>query len=99
MTVYVYEVSGPEYFGDQHKHGRNSGVKFLAPFFSPASYLCPSPFLSTQQDDEFAETLKLCDETSPYGLTGSIFARDRVAVAKASAALRYATGNFYINDK
>jgi 1-pyrroline-5-carboxylate dehydrogenase len=39
------------------------------------------------------------DETSPYALTGAIFARDRVAIRRASDALRHAAGNFYINDK
>jgi len=50
-------------------------------------------------DDKFEETLALCDQTSPYGLTGSIFAKDRVAIEIASAALLNAAGNFYINDK
>ena len=45
------------------------------------------------------ETLKLVDETSPYALTGSIFARDRAVIAEAADALRHAAGNFYINDK
>jgi 1-pyrroline-5-carboxylate dehydrogenase len=51
------------------------------------------------QDDRFRETLKLCDETSPYALTGAIFARDRYACLEACRTLRYAAGNFYINDK
>jgi 1-pyrroline-5-carboxylate dehydrogenase len=50
-------------------------------------------------DDKFEETLHLCDETSPYALTGSIFARDRSAVVLASRILRNSAGNFYINDK
>ena len=50
-------------------------------------------------DGEFAQALALCDATSPYALTGAIFARDRSAVVQASAALRDAAGNFYINDK
>jgi 1-pyrroline-5-carboxylate dehydrogenase len=50
-------------------------------------------------DDRFEETLKLCDETSPYGLTGAIFSNDKYAMIKACRALRYAAGNFYINDK
>jgi 1-pyrroline-5-carboxylate dehydrogenase len=48
---------------------------------------------------EYEETLHLCDTTSPYGLTGSIFAQDRRAVHKATNILRHAAGNFYINDK
>ena len=50
-------------------------------------------------DDKFEETLKLCDETSPYGLTGAIFSCDRYALVKACRVLRYAAGNFYYNDK
>ncbi len=47
----------------------------------------------------YAETLDLCDTTSPYGLTGAVFARDRNAVHQAHERLRHAAGNFYINDK
>lgn len=50
-------------------------------------------------DNKFDETLKVCDETSPYALTGSIFSNDKYAMIKACRALRYAAGNFYINDK
>jgi len=50
-------------------------------------------------ENEYEKMLEICNETSPYGLTGSIFARDRIAIAKAASALRYAAGNFYINDK
>ena len=48
---------------------------------------------------QWAETLALVDRTSPYALTGAVFAQDRRAVTEAQAALRYAAGNFYINDK
>ena len=51
------------------------------------------------EDNLFDETLKLCDETSPYALTGSIFSNDKYAMIKACRALRYSAGNFYINDK
>lgn len=50
-------------------------------------------------DQEYASTLSLVDETSPYGLTGSIFARDRSAIKLAKDVLEQAAGNFYINDK
>jgi 1-pyrroline-5-carboxylate dehydrogenase len=50
-------------------------------------------------DGKFEETLELCDRTSPYGLTGAIFARDRRAIRQASETLVNAAGNFYINDK
>ncbi len=51
------------------------------------------------EDDQFEETLKLCDATSPYALTGSIFSQDRYMLNKAFDMLRYAAGNFYLNDK
>ncbi|HPR73924.1 MAG TPA: L-glutamate gamma-semialdehyde dehydrogenase [Bacteroidales bacterium] len=51
------------------------------------------------EDKRYEETLKLCDETSPYGLTGSIFSRDKYAMITACRMLRFAAGNFYINDK
>jgi 1-pyrroline-5-carboxylate dehydrogenase len=50
-------------------------------------------------DGKFEETLELCDRTSPYGLTGAIFATDREAIRQASEVLVNAAGNFYINDK
>jgi 1-pyrroline-5-carboxylate dehydrogenase len=51
------------------------------------------------EDDRLDEALRLCDETSPYGLTGSFFARDRRAIAHAARVLENAAGNFYVNDK
>jgi 1-pyrroline-5-carboxylate dehydrogenase len=50
-------------------------------------------------DADWAKTLELVDRTSPYALTGSVFARDRVAIQEAIAELRDAAGNFYVNDK
>jgi 1-pyrroline-5-carboxylate dehydrogenase len=50
-------------------------------------------------DGEYEQALGLCDSTSPYALTGAVFARDRAAVGMALDRLRYAAGNFYINDK
>ena len=50
-------------------------------------------------DAKWRETLDIVDRTSPYALTGSVFARDRAAVIEATGALRHAAGNFYINDK
>lgn len=51
------------------------------------------------EDKDFATILTLVDQTSPYALTGAIFAQDRYAIEQASVALRNAAGNFYINDK
>ena len=59
------------------------------------------PILSiyVYEDQDWTETLKLVDETSPYSLTGAVFAQDRYAIAEAYKALENASGNFYINDK
>lgn len=51
------------------------------------------------EDSKLEETLELCDTTSPYGLTGAVFSTDRIAAAHMCEKLRYAAGNFYINDK
>jgi 1-pyrroline-5-carboxylate dehydrogenase len=48
---------------------------------------------------EWRETLALVDSTSPYALTGAVFARDRAALVEAERVLRNAAGNFYLNDK
>jgi 1-pyrroline-5-carboxylate dehydrogenase len=50
-------------------------------------------------EDAFEETMDLVNETSPYALTGSIIARDRRAIARATEKLRHSAGNFYVNDK
>jgi 1-pyrroline-5-carboxylate dehydrogenase len=59
------------------------------------------PILTVHVYDEtkFEQTLELCDRSTPYALTGAIFAEDRSAVATAVERLRFAAGNFYINDK
>lgn len=50
-------------------------------------------------DQDIEEAIKLCDNTSPYGLTGAVFGKDRIAVSDICGKLSYAAGNFYINDK
>ena len=50
-------------------------------------------------DVKWSEMLQVVDRTSPYALTGAVFARDRAAIVEAASALRNAAGNFYINDK
>ncbi|PWN72358.1 1-pyrroline-5-carboxylate dehydrogenase [Chryseobacterium phosphatilyticum] len=59
------------------------------------------PILSVfvYEDQDWKETLKLVDSSSPYSLTGSVFSQDRYAIAEAYKALENASGNFYINDK
>ena len=61
--------------------------------FGPILTVFPYP------DDEWRSVLDLVDHTSPYALTGAVFADDRAAIDEASAHLRYAAGNFYVNDK
>jgi 1-pyrroline-5-carboxylate dehydrogenase len=55
--------------------------------------------LHVYPEKQWADTLKIVDRTSPYALTGAVFAQDRAAVAEAQRVLRYAAGNFYVNDK
>jgi 1-pyrroline-5-carboxylate dehydrogenase len=50
-------------------------------------------------DDRFEEILRVCDEATPYALTGAIFAQDPRAIELATARLKMAAGNFYVNDK
>jgi 1-pyrroline-5-carboxylate dehydrogenase len=50
-------------------------------------------------DDRYEDTLDLVDRSTPYGLTGAVFAQDRMAVETAHDRLLYAAGNFYVNDK
>ena len=57
------------------------------------------PVLTVYPYDSFDEVLKTIDQTSPYALTGSIFATDRRVIDHAAFALRNAAGNFYVNDK
>lgn len=82
-------------------------------FIEPTVVLAKTPDFKTMREEifgpvltiylydtaDFEATLKICDETSPYGLTGSIFAQEREAIVVAQKMLANAAGNFYINDK
>jgi len=76
-------------------------IKVTDPHYRTMEEEIFGPVLSVYiyDDDKYLETLRLLDSTSPYGLTGSIFARDRNAIQLAVKELRHAAGNFYINDK
>lgn len=90
-----------------------NGDKSKGYYIEPTVVLTKNPHFITMEEeifgpvttvylynaDEFGKTLELVDQTSPYALTGAIFARDRAAILKAGDALRHAAGNFYINDK
>jgi len=62
-------------------------------------YFGPLLSIFVYDDNRFEESLELCASTSAYALTGAIFSNDRAAVNRAFDALRFAAGNFYINDK
>ena len=82
-------------------------------FVEPTTIVCADPMYESMQeeifgpvlsihvyeDDKFEEILTLCDSTSEYALTGSIFATNREDIEVAKEALRFSAGNFYINDK
>jgi 1-pyrroline-5-carboxylate dehydrogenase len=60
-----------------------------------------APVLTTYvyDDADWEQALRLVDESTPYGLTGAVFAEDEAAVRQADDALRYTAGNLYVNDK
>ena len=62
--------------------------------FGPVASLYVAP-----RSSDFEDLLRTVDQTSPYALTGAVFARDRAVIARATEALADAAGNFYINDK
>ncbi len=62
-------------------------------------YFGPILSIFVYEDDLYDDVLQMVDDTSPYALTGAIFATDRAAVEQASRMLRHAAGNFYVNDK
>lgn len=82
-------------------------------FIEPTVILAKDPHFKTMEEELFGpvltvyvyddkkidKALEYCQTTSPYGLTGSVFGRDRLACEKICQTLRYCAGNFYINDK
>jgi 1-pyrroline-5-carboxylate dehydrogenase len=62
-------------------------------------YFGPVLAVHVYDDADWAGTLARVEAAAPYALTGAVFARDREAIVQADAALRFAAGNFYINDK
>jgi len=87
--------------------------KSVGYFVEPTIIETTNPHYATMEDELFGpvltvyvyddkkvdETVAFCDQTSQYGLTGAVFGQDRLAVEKITNQLRYAAGNFYINDK
>ncbi|MGQ0468175.1 MAG: L-glutamate gamma-semialdehyde dehydrogenase [Sporichthyaceae bacterium] len=62
-------------------------------------YFGPILGVFVYDDADWDKVLRLVDTASPYALTGAVFAQDRTVLAKASEALRFSAGNFYVNDK
>ncbi|KUP95913.1 L-glutamate gamma-semialdehyde dehydrogenase [Thermobifida cellulosilytica] len=62
-------------------------------------YFGPVLAVSVYDDDAYDKVLETVDSGAPYGLTGSVVATDRAAIAEATRRLRFAAGNFYVNDK
>ncbi|MBA8825777.1 1-pyrroline-5-carboxylate dehydrogenase [Saccharopolyspora lacisalsi] len=62
-------------------------------------YFGPILAVHVYDDNRYSEILETVDSTSPYALTGAVFATDRSAIAEAHEKLRHAAGNFYVNDK
>ncbi|GAA1453397.1 L-glutamate gamma-semialdehyde dehydrogenase [Nocardiopsis tropica] len=62
-------------------------------------YFGPVIAVHVYEDDDFDDILKVVDEGSAYALTGAILAKDRSAIARATEALRFSAGNFYVNDR
>jgi len=110
IMTYIDKVKSS---GDAKIIAGGTGDKSTGYFIDPTIIVTDNPHYFTMEEEIFGpvmtihiydenqydETLKLCDETSPYALTGSIFSRDKYAMIKACRVLRYAAGNFYINDK
>lgn len=80
---------------------RPTVIETVNPHFITMEEEIFAPVLSVfvYEESKFEETMELCDTTSPYALTGAIFATDRNAIIKSEKILRHCAGNFYINDK
>jgi 1-pyrroline-5-carboxylate dehydrogenase len=111
ITGYIDRAEAADGVDVLHGGGYDDGEGF---FIEPTVLRVEDPHYETMEEElfgpvatihvvpastSFSETLRLVDRTSPYALTGAVFARDRAAIAEARDALAEAAGNFYINDK
>ena len=94
-------IQGGGYKGDEGYFIEPTLIEASDPAYRSMCEEIFGPVLSVHvyDDAKWTEMLEIVDRTSPYALTGAVFSRDRAAVREASAALRNAAGNFYINDK
>ncbi|MCL5774088.1 MAG: L-glutamate gamma-semialdehyde dehydrogenase [Firmicutes bacterium] len=76
-------------------------IEALDPYYETMQVELFGPVITVYvyEDNKYEETLEICNGTSPFGLTGAIFARDRAAIQLAHKKLLYSAGNFYVNDK
>ena len=110
---YMHYIACDEESAEAEIIYRGNGNKSIGYFVEPTIIVTSNPKFKSMQEEIFGpvltvfiyedskleETITLCNETSPSGLTGAVFSRDRVAAASMCEQLRYAAGNFYINDK
>jgi 1-pyrroline-5-carboxylate dehydrogenase len=104
MEVDVAEVLGGEYDDSEGWFVRPTVIVVRDPSYATMKDELFGPILSLFVYDDarpgcWEDTLVLIDTTTPYALTGAVFARDRSVIAAATHTLRHAAGNFYINDK
>jgi 1-pyrroline-5-carboxylate dehydrogenase len=110
IMTYIHKVKSSD---DAEIIAGGNGDKTKGYYIEPTVVLTRNPHFITMEeeifgpvltiyvydDESFEDTLKLCDETSPFALTGAIFSKDKYATIKACRILRYSAGNFYFNDK
>ena len=94
-------IAGGEYDKSEGYFIRPTIIQTSNPHFKTMEEEIFGPVLTiyVYQDKDLDTAVELCDTTSPFGLTGAIFSRDRVAASNICQRLRYSAGNFYINDK
>lgn len=94
-------IAGGTYDDKEGYFIRPTIVKTTNPHFKTMEEEIFGPVLTVYvyKDEDLDKTIDLCDTTSPYGLTGAVFGQDRIAISKICDRFRYATGNFYMNDK
>ena len=94
-------VAGGEYDDSEGYFVSPTVIQTEDPSYRTMSEELFGPVVTTYvyDDKRWSDTLDLVDSTAPYGLTGAVFADDRFAVEEAHQKLRYAAGNFYVNDK
>ena len=94
-------IAGGEYDKSKGYFIRPTIIATTDPHFRTMEEEIFGPVLTIYRydDKDLDKTIELCDTTSPYGLTGAVFSRDRIAAARICNKLRNAAGNFYINDK